>query len=386
MKWRIPNFNLLLYTGTIMVALFILMVISGIFLAMHYKPDAALAFESVNTIIMHEVPYGWLWRNIHAMGSTLFFWLLYIHLLGMLYLGFYKHGKRIYWYNGMALYVCFVIIGFTGYVLPMGQMSYWAAQVITSLLAYIPGAGEDIMRLVRGDFAVSDVTLLRFYVVHIIVMPLCIIGVLLFHADFFKWHATTKLSLNRKGLHVTKEPRFSKSAQPPKEAKPFFSNAVLKPLLACSVFFAFFFYCVFFHPYLALDPLNMMPADPTDTPAHIYPEWYFLWMLQPLKSFFFDIGPIKGAYVGMVCLVVANAGLIFLPLLDKNPRRVSAHERPYFRWWFWTLVVCLVALTVLGKLPTTPVGLWLGMGFSTVLMGLFFILPWLSRKEYDAKS
>jgi ubiquinol-cytochrome c reductase cytochrome b subunit len=178
----------------------------------------------------------------------------------MLYFGFYKHGKAKYWYTGMVLYFCFMVIGFTGYVLPMGQMSYWAAQVITSLLAYIPGAGEDIMRWVRGDFGVSEVTLQRFYVLHIALMPVVAGAILLFHADFFKWYATTKLSLNRKGLHVTKQPRFHTSALPPKTPKPFFSNNVLKPLLACSLFFAFFFYCVFFHDYLALDPLNFTPA------------------------------------------------------------------------------------------------------------------------------
>ncbi|WP_333804265.1 cytochrome b [Sulfurospirillum sp.] len=387
MNLKINNFNLLLYTGTIMLVLCILMLVSGVFLAMHYKPDFELAFGSVSNTIMNEVAYGWLWRKIHAMGSTFLFLLLYIHMLGMLYFGFYKHGKTKYWFNGMALYFCFMVIGFTGYVLPMGQMSYWAVQVITSLLAYIPGAGEDIMLWVRGDFSVSEITLLRFYALHIVVMPLCIVSIVLFHADFFKWHATHKLSLTRKGLHISKEDRFSKTLHADAKApKPFFSNAVLKPLLACSLFLALFFYCVFFHDYLALDALNATPANPSDTPAHIYPEWYFLWMLQLLKSFFFDIGMIKGSYIGMASLVVVNGGLLLMPLLDKNPRRIPAHQRPYFFGWFWALVVCLVALSILGKLPSTSLTLWMGLFFSSVLLGLFFVLPFLSQKESHAKS
>ncbi|MCD8478444.1 MAG: hypothetical protein LRY68_11665 [Sulfurospirillum sp.] len=110
----------------------------------------------------------------------------------------------------------------------------------------------------------------------------------------------------------------------------------------------------FFHDYLAFDALNLTPANPSDTPAHIYPEWYFLWMLQLLKSFFFDIGFIKGSYIGMASLVVVNMGLLWMPLLDKNPRRIPAHQRPYFCVWFWALVLSLVALTILGKLPTIP--------------------------------
>lgn len=386
MNFKIHNFNILLYTGAIMVALCLLLLVSGIFLAMHYIPDASKAFESVHTTIMQEVNYGWLWRKIHAVGSTFFFLLLYIHLLGMLYFGFYKHGKTKYWYSGMVLYFCCMVIGFTGYVLPMGQMSYWAAQVITSLLEYIPGAGEDIVLWVRGDFSVSGITLLRFYTLHIVVMPLSIVLMILVHTDFVKWYATNKLSWNRKGLHIRKEERFSKHDIIPKEPKPFFSNAVLKPLLACTLFLALFFYCVFFHDYLAFDALNLTPANPSDTPAHIYPEWYFLWMLQLLKSFFFDIGIIKGSYIGMASLVVVNVGLLFMPLLDRNPRRIPAHQRPYFLVWFWALVVSLIGLTILGKLPSSTLTLWIGLFFSTMLMALFFILPFLSGKESHAKS
>ena len=386
MKLKISHFNILFYTGTIMIVLSLLLLISGIFLAMHYIPDANKAFESVHTTIMHEVTYGWLWRKIHAVGSTFFFLLLYIHLLGMIYFGFYKHDKTKYWYNGMVLYFCCMVIGFTGYVLPMGQMSYWAAQVITSLLEYIPGAGEDIVLWVRGDFSVSGITLLRFYTLHIVVMPLVIAFMVLIHTDFMKWYATNKLSWNRKGLHIQKAERYSKHALTPKEPKPFFSNAVLKPLLATTLFLALFFYCVFFYDAIAFDALNLTPADPSVTPSHIYPEWYFLWMLQLLKSFFFDIGMIKGSYIGMASLVVVNVGLLLMPLLDQNPRRIPAHQRPYFFVWFWALVVSLIALSILGKLPSSTLSLWVGLFFSVVLMALFFMLPFLSKKESHAKS
>ncbi len=386
MKLQIPNFNILLYTGTILVVLFIIMAISGIYLALYYKPDFNLAFESVNSVIMHEAPYGWMWRKFHAVGSTLFFLILYIHMFGMIYLGFYKHTKRYFWLTGMALYFGFMVVGFTGYVLPMGQMSYWAAQVITSLLAYIPGFGSDAMRLVRGDYSLSDVTLMRFYVLHIALMPALLGAIILFHANFFKWYATTKFSFNRKGLHVKKELRYAKNTPAKKEPKPFFSNSVLKPLLATTLFLAFYFYLAFFHDYIAFDSLNFIPANPQETPSHIYPEWYFLWMLQLLKSFFIDIGPIKGGYIGMASLVIINLGFLFLPFLDKNPKRLKASQRPYFKWWFSLLIISFLALTILGKLPGTEFVLWLGMGFSTIMMGLFFILPWLSKRELYGKS
>ena len=241
----------------------------------------------------------------------------------MLYFGFYKHGKMKYWYSGMVLYFCCMVIGFTGYVLPMGQMSYWAAQVITSLLEYIPGAGEDIVLWVRGDFSVSGITLLRFYTLHIVVMPFAIALMILVHIDFMKWYATTKLSWTRKGLHVSKEERFSKHALPPKEPKPFFSNAVLKPLLACTLFLAFFFYCVFFHDYLAFDALNLTPANPSDTPAHIYPEWYFLWSYEVLRGFFFDVAGIAAMDIGLAAFGFANIIFMILPFLDLNPHHVA---------------------------------------------------------------
>ena len=201
---QIKNFNILFYIGFIMVVFFALIIISGIFLAMYYKPDFALAFDSVNGVIVNEAPLGWFWRKIHGVGSTFIFLLLYIHMFSMIYLGFYKGAKAKYYYTGIVLYFCFMVVCFTGYVLPMGQMSYWAVQVISSLLEYIPGAGEDILLWVRGDFAVSDITLVRFYVIHIVLMPLVIILLLLIHADFMKWFANHKFAFDRKGIHVAK--------------------------------------------------------------------------------------------------------------------------------------------------------------------------------------
>lgn len=179
--WIPRNINFLWAMGVVLMVLFLILVISGIFLMMYYKPDINYAFDSVNYTIMQEVAYGWLWRHMHGVAASATFLIIYIHMFTAIYYGSYKNGREIIWISGMLLFVLFSAAAFSGYMLPWGQMSYWAAQVITSLFSGIPVIGDALVVWIRGDFAVADATLTRFYMLHVLLLPLLIIVVLVVH-------------------------------------------------------------------------------------------------------------------------------------------------------------------------------------------------------------
>ena len=383
--WIPKDINFLWAMGVLLATTFTILVISGLFLMMYYKPDINLAFDSVNYTIMQEVAFGWLFRHIHGVAASVIFLIIYIHMLTGIYYGSYKQGREMIWISGMLLFVTFSAAGFSGYMLPWGQMSYWAAMVITNLFGGVPVIGDALVVWIRGDFNVADATLTRFFMLHVFLLPIAIMGLIGLHFYTLRIPHVNNQSSEDIDFDAEAEKYLSGNK---KESKviPFWPVFISKDLAVLGVFLIFYFYLVFFHYNFAMDPVNFDPADNMVTPAHIYPEWYFLWMLQLLKSFFFDIGMIKGSYIGMASLVVVNVGLLLMPLLDKNPRRIPAHQRPYFFVWFWTLVVSLIALSILGKLPSSNITLWIGLFFSTILIVLFFILPFLSKKESHAKS
>ena len=179
--WIPKNINFLWAFGVVLMTLFALLVISGMFLLMYYKPDTALAFNSVNYTIMQEVAYGWLFRHVHAVAASVVFLIIYIHMLTGIYYGSYKSGREMIWISGMLLFVTFSAEGFSGYMLPWGQMSYWAAQVITNLFGAIPLIGPDLVIWIRGDFVVSDATLTRFFALHVFILPLIILMIIGLH-------------------------------------------------------------------------------------------------------------------------------------------------------------------------------------------------------------
>jgi ubiquinol-cytochrome c reductase cytochrome b subunit len=373
--WIPKNINFLWAMGMVLAATFGILVISGIFLLMYYVPTVEGAFDSVNYTIMTEVGYGWLWRHIHGVGASLVFLIIYIHLFTGIYYGSYKRGREMIWLSGMLLFVLFSAEAFSGYMLPWGQMSYWAGMVITNLFAGGSLEATGFVEWIRGDYVPGQAFLGRFFMLHVLLLPLVIIGGIVFH------FATLRLP------HVNnqdgKEVDFEKSAalwregttesRRESEVIPFSPVFLSKDVFVMGVYFILFFYLVFYHFNFAMDPVNFDPADGLKTPAHIYPEWYFLWSYEILRPFPTDLG--------LVAFAIAQVIFFALPFLDRSPNVAPASRRGLFKFWFWALLLDVLILTFMGKLP--PEGIWNTIGLITSVM--FFVLwvalPFITKSE-----
>ena len=383
--WIPKDINFLWAMGVVLATTFGLLIISGLFLMMYYKPDTALAFDSVNYIIMQEVGYGWLFRNMHGVAASVVFLIIYIHMFTGLYYGSYKKGREMIWISGMLLFVTFSAAGFSGYMLPWGQMSYWAAAVITNLFAGGSLDAQFLVEWIRGGFAVNDSTLTRFFMLHVFLLPLAILGIIGLH--FYTLRIPHVNNQTSEDIDYDAEAEKYLSGNK-KEAKviPFWPVFLSKDFAVLSIFLIFYFYLVFFHYDFAMDPVNFDPANPMVTPAHIYPEWYFLWSYEVLRGFFFDIAGISAMDIGLIAFGFAQVAFLILPFIDKDPEILPAHKRPRFNIWFWIMMVDLVILTVYGKLPPTGVNAWVGFFATIVFLGLFASLPFVTKADAKARG
>jgi len=373
--WIPKNINFLWSFGVVLATLFTLLIVSGMFLLMYYKPDTMLAFDSVNRVIMQEVAYGWLWRHMHAVAASVIFLVIYIHMFVAIYYGSYKGGREMIWISGMLLFVTFSAEGFSGYMLPWGQMSYWAAQVITNLFGGIPFIGADLVIWIRGNYVVADATLTRFFALHVVILPLIIMGIVVLHFYSLRIPHVN----NQEGEEIDFEAeaeKFKAGDKKSSKVMPFWPTFLAEDFFVLSGFMIFFFYLVFFHYSFAMDPINFIPADSMKTPPHIYPEWYFLWSYEVLRGFFFS------ANLGLIAFGIANVIFFVLPWLDRDPSVKPAHKRPLFRVWFWALIFVMIGLTVYGKLPPTGINAWIGFVFSVSFLALLLVvLPLISKIE-----
>ncbi len=359
--YKVPkNINFLWSFGMLLVFNFAILFISGLFLLMYYKPDANLAFDSVNKTIMMDVSFGWIFRHVHAVGASIIFLLMYIHIARGIYYGSYKKPREGVWLTGYILFILFSATAFTGYLLPWGQMSYWAAQTITTLFEKIPFIGEDLVIWIRGDYAIADATLTRFFALHVVFLPVLIIITIGIHL----FAVRVVGSNNEDGKKIDKE----------KEGIPFWPVFMSKEFFVMSVFLLFFLYLVFFKFDFAMDRVNFEPANSMQTPKHIYPEWYFLAYYEVLRGFFFSQN------MGLIAFVLSMVLIAFLPWLDKSPI-VSGKHRPLFQIAFWIFVIDFLVLTILGKLPPSGVYAWIGLFASLVFFGFFISLPIISKIE-----
>ena len=384
--WIPKNINFLWAMGVVLTVLFTLLFISGLLLLMYYKPDANLAFDSVNYTIMKEVEYGWLWRHIHAVAASVIFLIIYIHAFVGIYYGSYKKGREMIWISGMLLFLIFSAEAFSGYMLPWGQMSYWAAQVITQLFGGIPFIGDALVEWFRGDYAVSDPTLTRFFMLHVCLLPIVIIMVIAVHFYTLRIPHVNNLEGEEIDFELEAE-KYLKGDTVNSKVIPFWPGFLSKDFFYVSLFMIFFFYLVSFHFNFAMDPINFDPANAAKTPTHIYPEWYFLWQYEILRGFFFDIGPLKAADIGALAMAFAGISLFFMPLYDRSDVVAPAHKRKGFFVWFWLLIIDLIILTVYGKLPPTGFNAWIGF-FSSVgfLVLLLVVLPIITIRERKANK
>jgi ubiquinol-cytochrome c reductase cytochrome b subunit len=380
------NFNFWYFFGALALVVLVIQILSGIFLTMHYKPDAAKAFASVE-YIMRDVPLGWLIRYIHSTGASMFFVVVYLHMFRALLYGSYRKPRELLWIFGMIIYLCLMAEAFFGYLLPWGQMSYWGAQVIVNLFGAIPFIGPDLAVWIRGDYVVADATLNRFFAFHVIAVPLALLGLVVAH--IISLHEVG--SNNPDGIQIkkNKDPKTGK----PLDGIPFHPFYTVKDIFGLSVFLIVFAAIVFFAPEMGgyfLEHNNFIPADPLKTPAHIAPVWYF----TPFYSILRAVPPMFGSqFPGVLAMGAAVAILFALPWLDKSPVRSIRYRGGVYKVWLALFVISFLLRGYLGVEPTNvwgQFGAWLDGAdratvvarICTVIYFLFFILmPFYTKRE-----
>jgi ubiquinol-cytochrome c reductase cytochrome b subunit len=344
----------------------IIQMITGIFLAMHYTPNIEFAFSSVE-YIMRDVPNGWFIRYIHANGASMFFIVVYIHIGRGLYYGSYIQPRQLLWCSGVFILLIMMATAFTGYVLPWGQMSFWGATVITSMVTAIPVAGQPVVQWLWGGYTVSNPTLNRFFSIHFF-LPFLIAGISLIHLAL----------LHKEGSN---NPIGSDTSIDDITFYPYF---LYKDVFAFSCFLLFFAFFVFYCPNLLNHPDNYVPADPLQTPAHVVPEWYFLPFYAILRSI-----PHKAG--GIIAMVAAILILLAIPFINTSYIRNTTY-RPVFKFFFWLFVADYIILTWIGQMPVRNAYIFVGQVATFYYFVFFlFIIPIIGKIEtilatWDVKS
>ena len=369
------NFNFWYFFGSLALLVLVIQIVTGIFLVMHYKPDAAKAFESVE-YIMREVPWGWLVRYMHSTGASMFFVVIYLHMFRGLIYGSYRKPRELIWVFGVMIFLCLMGEAFFGYLLPWGQMSYWGAQVIVNLASAIPVIGPDLAIWVRGDFVVGDATLNRFFSFHVIALPLVLLGLVAAH--ILALHEVG--SNNPDGIDI-KENKDPKTGIP-LDGIPFHPYYTVHDIFGVVVFLMVFSAIVFFAPEMGgyfLEYNNFIPADPLKTPAHIAPVWYFTPYYSILRAMVWNFFWIDAKVWGVVAMGASTMIFFFLPWLDRSPVR-SIRYRPTMHLYIYTVfVVAFLILGYLGTQPPSPVGELVSQICTVIYFGFFLGMPWWSR-------
>jgi len=359
------NLNYLWNFGSLAGVVLMIMIISGIFLAMNYTAHVDYAFVSVERI-MRDVNYGWLIRYIHMNGGSFFFIVVYIHIFRGLYFGSYKAPREILWIFGILILLAMMATAFMGYVLPWGQMSFWGATVITNLFSAIPLVGDSIVTLLWGGFSVDNPTLNRFYALHYL-MPFVILGLVVMHI----WALHVHGSNNPLGVDV----------KGPQDTIPFHPYYTVKDLFGLGVFLIIFMAVVTYAPNYMGHPDNYIEANPLVTPAHIVPEWYFLPFYAILRAITFDILFLDAKLLGVIAMFASIIILALLPWLDRSPVR-SSKFRPLYKQFFWIFVLDCILLGYIGGKPAE--GIYIPIGQAATFyyfLHLLVIIPLLGLLE-----
>jgi ubiquinol-cytochrome c reductase cytochrome b subunit len=407
------NFNFWYFFGSLAIVVLVIQIVTGIFLVMNYKPDAMKAFDSVE-YIMREVPWGWLIRYMHSTGASMFFVVVYLHMFRGLIYGSYQKPRELIWIFGCTIFLLLMAEAFLGYLLPWGQMSYWGAQVIINLFAAIPLIGPDLALWLRGDYVVGDATLNRFFSLHVIALPLVLVGLVAAH--IIALHEVG--SNNPDGIDIKNN---LDTTGKPVDGIPFHPYYSVHDIMGLGVFLMIFAAIVFFAPEMGgyfLEANNFIPADPLQTPSHIAPVWYFtpfysmlratttpflipLWILcavilgMVIKSSK-DIR-VKGICAGILAVlavgfyvfdakfwgVVIMGGtvviLFFLPWLDKSPVRSIRYRPDFHKYIYGTFIVSFVILGYLGIKPPSPLFEKISQICTIYYLAFFFAMPWWSK-------
>ncbi len=388
-EYYVPkNLNLWYELGALAGLVLIIQIVSGIFLTMHYKPAADLAFGSVE-YIMRDVPGGWLIRYIHSTGASAFFIVVYLHMFRALLYGSYKEPRELVWIFGVLTYLTLMGEAFFGYLLPWGQMSYWGAQVIVNLFGTIPFIGPDLALWIRGDYVVSDITLNRFFALHVIALPLVLLALVTVH--ILALHDVG--SSNPDGVEIKK---VKDANGHPADGIPFHPYYTVKDVVVSVVFLAIFCFILFFLPEMGgyfLEHNNFIPADPLKTPEHIAPLWYF----TPYYSILRAVPPLfNSQFPGVLAMGIAVVILFFLPWLDRSPVKSIRYRGGLYKSWLAAFVIAFLILGYLGMVPTTvwgqfrepwdildtkDVATWAARLCSIVYFLFFFLMPWYTARD-----
>ena len=405
------NFNFWYFFGSLAMLVLVIQIVTGIFLTMHYKPDAARAFESVE-YIMRDVPWGWLVRYMHSTGASAFFVVVYLHMFRGLIYGSYRKPRELVWIFGCLIFLVLMAEAFFGYLLPWGQMSYWGAQVIVNLFSAIPFIGPDLSVWIRGDYVVGDATLNRFFSFHVIAVPFVLVGLVAAH--LIALHETGSNNPDGVEIKKLKDPKTGH----PVDGIPFHPYYTVKDIFGAVIFLILFSLVVFFAPEVGgyfLEHNNFIPADSLKTPSHIAPVWYFTPFYSILRATTESMMPWLAAFVALVAVLTALSVrsrvaklaalgiaavlivgfftldakvwgvvlmgvsvLVFLalPWLDKSPVRSIRYKGPIFKVMLTLFVIAFVVLGYLGIQPPTPGGTLVSQIFLFVYFAFFLLMPW----------
>ncbi len=414
-KYYAPkNFNFWYIFGSLAMLVLVIQIVTGIFLTMHYKPDAAQEFASVE-YIMRDVPWGWLIRYMHSTGTSAFFIVVYLHMFRGLIYGSYRKPRELIWIFGCAIFLCLMAEAFMGYLLPWGQMSYWGAQVIVNLFAAIPFIGPDLALLIRGDYVVSDATLNRFFSFHVIAVPLVLLGLVVAHL----------IALHEVGSNNPDGIEIKANRGPdghPVDGIPSHPYYTVHDIFGVVVFLTIFSAVIFFAPEMGgyfLEYNNFIPADSLKTPNHIAPVWYFTPYYSMLRAITSEMmyaliacvvaaavfgvwkaripALFKGAVVvaavavavlmllidakfwGVVVMGGAVIILFFLPWLDHSPVRSIRYRPSWHKYMYGVFVINFLILGYLGVQPPSAIGERVSQVGSLFYFGFFLLMPWWSR-------
>jgi ubiquinol-cytochrome c reductase cytochrome b subunit len=364
------NLNFWSFFGSLAILTLVIQVVTGIWLAMNYKPDATLAFASVE-YIMRDVDWGWLIRYMHSTGASMFFIVIYLHMFRALLWGSYRKPRELLWIIGVIIYLAMMATAFFGYLLPWGQMSYWGAQVIVNLFAAVPVVGEDLSVWVRGDYVISDATLNRFFAFHFL-LPFVIAALVFIHVVALH-HVGSN---NPDGIEIKDGPKGNRwSDKAPADGIPFHPYYTVKDTMGVIVFLALFSLVMFYAPTMGgifLEAPNFQPANPMLTPPHIAPVWYF----TPYYAMLRAVPPMWGSqFPGVV--VMFGAILIFfaLPWLDRSPVKSIRYKGPIFKVAIAIFAVSFIVLAWLGMQPASDLSTLLSQIFTALYFAFFLLMP-----------
>jgi len=362
------NFNFWYFFGSLAILMLVMQLVTGIFLTMHFKPDSANAFASVE-YIMRDVEWGWLVRYLHSVGASAFFVVIYLHMYRGLLYGSYKGPRELIWVLGMLLYIVLMAEAFMGYVLPWGQMSYWGAQVIISLFGSVPVIGPDLLVWILGDYAVGDAALNRFFSLHVIALPLILVVLVFLHIVALH----TVGSNNPDGIEIKKN---KDKDGIPKDGIPFHPYFTVKDSMGAVAFLWIFCAVVFYAPALNgyfLEHANFIEANPLQTPEHIAPLWY----LTPFYSVLRAVPPMFGSqFPGVLAMGASLLILFFLPWLDRSPVKSIRYRSPIYKWVLGIFVISFIMLGWLGIQSVTPLNVFLARVFTALYFAFFILMPW----------